>query len=131
VELTGWLPAPMLAARMATALALVVPSIVAEDGDAEGLPSVVPEAMAMGCVVIGTNDGGIAEAVTDASTGLLVPPGDAEALAAAMHRLHSDPGLAARLTDAAFRAAAERFNAYRQSEALEAILLAAAGQASP
>jgi glycosyltransferase involved in cell wall biosynthesis len=128
VELVGWLSRPALAARMDTALALVVPSIVAEDGDAEGLPSVVPEAMAAGCVVIGTNEGGIAEAVTDASTGLLVPPGDAEALAAAIHRLHSDPGLAARLADAAFRVVAERFNAYRQSEALELILLAAAGQ---
>ena len=128
VELVGWLPAPALAARMATALALVVPSVVAEDGDAEGLPSVVPEAMAVGCVVIGTDEGGIAEAVTDNSTGLLVPPGDAEALAAAIHRVHSDP---ARLADAAFHAVARRFNAYRQSETLETILLAAAGQASP
>jgi glycosyltransferase involved in cell wall biosynthesis len=127
VELTGWLTQPALATRMEAALALLVPSIVAADGDAEGLPSVVPEAMARGCTVIGTAEGGIAEAVTDAATGLLVPPGDPEALAAAMRRLNFEPGLAARLAAAAFQMAGERLNAYRQSEALEMILLEAAG----
>ena len=51
--------------------------------------------MARGCMVIGSNEGGIAEAVSDEATGLLVPPGDAPALAAAMRRLSSDPGFAA------------------------------------
>jgi len=126
VELAGWLSPSALAARMETALALTVPSVVAADGDAEGLPSVVPEAMARGCAVIRSNEGGIAEALTNAETGLLVPPSDAAALAAAMHRLSSEPDLAPRLAQAAFEAASERFNAYRQSEALERILLAAA-----
>ncbi len=73
VELVGWLSPSALEKRMGSALALVVPSVVAADGDAEGLPSVVPEAMARGCTVIGTDQGGIAEAVTDGATGLLVP----------------------------------------------------------
>ena len=115
----------------ATALALVVPSVVAAGGDAEGLPSVVPEAMARGCAVVGTNEGGIAEAITDGLTGLLTPPGDAASLAAAMHRLVSEPDLAPRLAGAAFAAASEHLNAWRQSSALEAILLAAAAQESP
>jgi glycosyltransferase involved in cell wall biosynthesis len=127
VELVGWLSQPALAERMRRALALVVPSVVAKDGDAEGLPSVVPEAMAHGCMVIGTNEGGIAEAVTDAATGLLVTPGDAGSLAAAMHRLSSERDLAARLARAAFIDVGRRLNAIRQSEALETILLAAAG----
>jgi glycosyltransferase involved in cell wall biosynthesis len=127
VELVGWLAPPALAARMETALALVVPSVVADDGDAEGLPSVVVEAMARGCVVIGSNEGGIAEAVTHAQTGLLVEPRDANALAAAIHRLSSTPDTA-RLAHAAFLAAGEHFNAFRQSEALETILLEAVGQ---
>jgi colanic acid/amylovoran biosynthesis glycosyltransferase len=126
VELTGWLSQSALAARMQTALGLLVPSVVAGDGDAEGLPSVVPEAMARGCVVIGSNEGGIAEAVTDDATGLLVPPGDAAALAAAMHRLTSEPGLAARIARSAFITVGERLNAVHQSEALETILLEAA-----
>jgi glycosyltransferase involved in cell wall biosynthesis len=128
VELAGWLSPPELTARMRTSVGLLVPSVVAADGDAEGLPSVVPEAMAMGCVVIGSDQGGIAEAVTDAATGLLVKPGDAEALAAAMRRLTSEPGLAPRLASAAFVSVGRRFNAVHQSAVLEAILLEAAEQ---
>jgi glycosyltransferase involved in cell wall biosynthesis len=128
VELAGWLAQPALAARMETVLALVVPSVIAADGDAEGLPSVVPEAMARGCTVIGSNQGGIAEAVTDAATGLLVPPGDADALAAAMRRLSSQPDLAADLARAAFLAVGQHLNAVHQSAALETILLEAAEQ---
>ena len=125
MELVGWLSPEALTARMATARALVVPSVVAADGDAEGLPSVVPEAMARGCPVIGSDEGGIAEAVTDAATGLLVPPGDADALAETMLRLSSQPDLAVRLARAAFVAVGEHLNAVRQSAALEAILLEA------
>ncbi|MSP02649.1 MAG: glycosyltransferase [Acetobacteraceae bacterium] len=127
VELVGWLSQPALAARMEAALALLVPSVIAVDGDAEGLPSVVPEAMARGCAVIGTAEGGIAEAIEDDVTGLLVAPSSASALAGAMHRLSTDPALASRLALAAFHAVGERLNASRQSAALETILLAAEG----
>lgn len=128
VELTGWLSPRDLNARMEKALALVVPSVVAADGDAEGLPSVVPEAMARGCTIIGSNEGGIAEAVTNAATGILVPPDDANALAAAMHRVATEPALAPYLSQAAFLAVGEHLNAVRQSEVLETILLQAAEQ---
>jgi colanic acid/amylovoran biosynthesis glycosyltransferase len=128
VELAGWLSPADLARRMRTAVALVVPSVIAADGDAEGLPSVVVEAMARGCVVIGSDQGGIAEAVTDQATGLLVPAGDAEALAAAMHWTAARPKLATRLAQAAFLEVGERFDAVRQSAALETILLEAAEQ---
>ena len=126
VELVGWLSAADLAERMRTALALVVPSVIAADGDAEGLPSVVPEAMARGCVVIGSDQGGIAEAVTNGETGLLTQSGDAAALAAAMHQITARPELPTRLAQAAFREVGERFDAMRQSAVLEAILLEAA-----
>ena len=127
VTLAGWLSQPDLISRMDQAMGLLVPSVVARDGDAEGLPSVVLEAMARGCAVIGTAEGGIAEAIADGATGLLVPPGDPAALAAAMHRLSTAPSLAASLAAAAFQAARARFDATRQSAALEAILLDAAG----
>ncbi len=127
VALTGWLPPREVAARMAGACALLVPSIVAENGDAEGLPSVIPEAMAQACPVIGSNEGGIAEAVADGSTGLLVPPGDAGALADAMHRLAYDRALRHSLGQAAFAHARARLNARVQSAALEKLLLEVAG----
>jgi len=123
VALTGWLPPAAVAAQMTRAVALLVPSVIASDGDAEGLPSVVVEAMAAGCTVIGSDQGGIAEAIQSDRTGLLVPPGDPAALAAAMHRLVTNPSLPTRLAASAFAQAAVRFNAMRQSQKLEALLL--------
>ena len=123
VELTGWLPPDAVQTRMAAAWSLLVPSVVAPDGDAEGLPSVVPEAMAQGCPVIGSNQGGIAEAITHDRTGLLVPPGDAVALAEAMRRLVSTSALRQALAEAAFHHVRERLNACIQSVALEQLLL--------
>lgn len=67
---------------------------------------VVNEAMSRGRAVIGTTPGGHAEMIVDGETGLLVPCGDVEALAAAMRRLLDDPELRARLGAAAARRAA-------------------------
>jgi colanic acid/amylovoran biosynthesis glycosyltransferase len=123
IELAGWLPPDAVTARMAGAWSLLVPSVVAANGDAEGLPSVVPEAMAQGCAVIGSNEGGIAEAVRDGQTGLLVPPGDATALARAMARI-GDSEERNRLGQAGFRAAQADLNARLQSARLEDLLTA-------
>ena len=59
----------------------------------EGLGSVILEAMACARAVVGTTAGGIPEAVVDGTTGLLVPPHDEPALAAAIERLLRDPDL--------------------------------------
>ena len=73
----------------------------------EGLPVSVLEAMAAERPVVATAVGGTDEAVIDEETGLLVPPGDPAALAAAVRRLRADPELARRLA-AAGRARVER-----------------------
>jgi glycosyltransferase involved in cell wall biosynthesis len=67
----------------------------------ENFPHTVVEALAVGCPVIATRVGGVPEAVRDGENGLLVPPGDAEALAAAIARFFSDGDLRARLAAAA------------------------------
>ncbi len=77
--------------------------------EAESLPLSVLEAMAAGLPVVSTNVGGLSEAVEDGVTGLLVPPGDAHALAAAIDRVLSDDELAARLGAAACTRVAQRF----------------------
>ena len=123
VELTGWLPPDDVRARMAGAWSLLVPSVVAPNGDAEGLPSVIFEAMAQSCAVIGTNEGGVVEAVQHERTGLLVPPRDPAALAAAMRRLVTDPALRHTLAQAGYEHARRNLNAHTQSVALEDLLL--------
>ncbi|HWB51922.1 MAG TPA: glycosyltransferase [Stellaceae bacterium] len=121
IEFTGWLPNAELRRRMARALAVCVPSHETASGDAEGLPNVVLEAMAAGAPVIGSKHAGIAEAVEDGRTGLLVPPGDVATLAAALRRLADDPDAARGMGAAARRAAREKFDAFAQSRRLEQI----------
>lgn len=72
----------------------------------EELPSVLIEAMAAGLPVIATRAGGIPALVDHDVNGLLVPPGDAAALAAVISRVLTEPGSAARL--AAARQTAQR-----------------------
>ncbi|MEO6221809.1 MAG: glycosyltransferase family 4 protein [Vicinamibacterales bacterium] len=76
----------------------------------EGLPLALVEAMALGVPVVSTPVNAIPEAVEHDMTGLLVPPGNAEALAEAILRLRNDPALAQRLATAA-RAHAHMFDA--------------------
>ncbi|MCP3986889.1 MAG: glycosyltransferase family 4 protein [bacterium] len=66
---------------------LVHCSVTPESGDVEGIPNVVVEAQAMGLPVIGTNHGGIGEAVRDGETGLLVPERAVGPLTEAMRAL--------------------------------------------
>ncbi len=73
---------------------LAVPSVVASDGDREGTPVVVAEAVAATVPVIASRLGGIAEHL-DATTAWLVEPGDVEALAAALREAHEQPDLRA------------------------------------
>jgi len=67
----------------------------------EGIPQIILQAQAMSCAVVATTIGGIPEVVEDGVTGLLVPPRDAEALAEKIAALLNDPGLSARLGQAA------------------------------
>jgi glycosyltransferase involved in cell wall biosynthesis len=67
----------------------------------ENFPHTVVESLAVGTPVVSTDVGGVAEVVTDGENGLLVPAGDADALAAAIDRFFSEPGLRASLAAAA------------------------------
>jgi glycosyltransferase involved in cell wall biosynthesis len=77
----------------------------------EGLPTVLLEAAACGCALVATDVPGCREVVRDGDTGLLVPPRDPMALAAALRTLILDPALRARLSAAARKRVAEEFSA--------------------
>ena len=83
--------------------------VVALPSWTEGLPMVLLEAMAAGRPVVATPVGGTPELVVDGETGLLVPPRDPGALAAALRRILDDRELAARLGEAGRRRVRERF----------------------
>jgi glycosyltransferase involved in cell wall biosynthesis len=79
----------------------------------EGLGTSVLDAMACGKPVVATTAGGIPEVVVDRETGLLVPPRDPEAMAAAIVRLLRDPALRQRMGDAGRTRARLKFSAER------------------
>lgn len=102
---------------MRRADALVHCSLTGRDGDCEGIPNAVVEAGATGLPVVGTRHGGIPEAVRDGETGLLVPEGDARALAQAIERVVADRELRLSLGKAASRLARASFDIETQIDA--------------
>jgi glycosyltransferase involved in cell wall biosynthesis len=99
-----------LQASYARAAVCVLPSVLDARGDTEGLGVVLLEAMNHGTPVIASRVGGIPDIVEDGESGLLVPPGDADALAAAVRRVRDDPALARRLGEAGRRRLREQFS---------------------
>ncbi|MFN8123591.1 MAG: glycosyltransferase family 4 protein [Thermoleophilia bacterium] len=83
---------------------------VVGDGDRDGIPNVLVEAMAAGLPAVSTDVSGIPELVQDGVNGLLVPQEDPAALAGALARLSADPVLARRLADAGRRTVTDRFD---------------------
>ena len=91
IALVGPKPQDEVARKMAEAAFFVLPSIIADDGQMEGIPVSLMEAMASSRAVISTSISGIPELVEDGVNGLLVPPADAQALARAMRSLLESP----------------------------------------
>ncbi len=108
----------------------VLPSVIAQDGDRDGLPTSLLEAMARGVPVVSTRLSGIPEAVPDGEAGLLVDPGDVAALADAIARTLHDPEETLRRTLAARRHVTRLFDARRNvSELSETFRMATSSQA--
>lgn len=95
--------------------------VVASDGNRDGLPTVLVEAMALGTPCVATAVTGVPEVVADGETGLLVPPGDVDAFAAALHRLLDDPPLGKRLAAAARKVVEARFDIRRNAQEQRAL----------
>lgn len=90
VRLVGSLPQEDLIQLMATAEAAVLPCVVTESGDRDGLPTVLLEAMARALPVVTTTVAGGPEIVEPGVTGRLCAPGDPAALAEALEAVLAD-----------------------------------------
>jgi glycosyltransferase involved in cell wall biosynthesis len=118
VELCGALHHPQVIHKYRSADIFVTPSILAADGDRDGIPNVILEAMAMQLPVAATLHSGIPEVVVDGVNGLLVPPADEVALAEALARLIGDGGLRRRLGLNGRKTVLEKFDIRRNAERL-------------
>ncbi len=107
ITFTGPVPNTVIPEILNRARVAVVPSIVAADGDQEGLGLVAVEAMGCACAVVASDLPALRDVITDGESGLMVEPGNIDDLAWALRRLDEDPELAGRLAAAGHRQAAK------------------------
>ena len=122
ITLHGPLPHAEVAALTRRAQIFVQHSVTAANGDTEGAPVAVAEAMMTGLPVVATRHSGIPEQVEDGVTGLLVPEGDVAGMGAAIAALLADPGRAAAMGAAGRARALERLDQDRLYAELRVIL---------
>ena len=126
-EFTGWLSNHEVGDAMGEADLFVAPSVTAADGDMEGMPLVIAEAMATGLPVIGTRHSGIPEAVRAGENGRLLDERDEEGLAEALVHF-SDPAARLHAGDRSRAIVDEDFNAAKQGGRLRTVLESIAGR---
>jgi glycosyltransferase involved in cell wall biosynthesis len=113
VSLLGARPQDRVVELMHRHTIMALPCVVGTDGNRDGLPTVLLEAMAAGLPVVSTSVTGIPEIVENGRSGLIVEPHRPDGLAAAIATLLDDPGLRARIARAARRRVCERFDLSR------------------
>lgn len=117
-RMLGGLPQTEVIKVVGSAAAFAAPCVVGADGNRDGLPTVLLEAMALGTPCVATPVTGIPEVVVDGVTGLLVPESNPAALAAALARLLDDPDLRTSLTKAARDLVGAEFDAVHQARSV-------------
>ncbi|AWV07715.1 glycosyltransferase [Marilutibacter maris] len=129
IEFTGAQPQERIRDWMRSATMFALPSQVAADGNRDGIPVALMEAMASGCPVISTRVSGIPELIEHDRNGLLVEPRDPAALADAIRSLMADPALRSRLALQARRHIEAQFDARKEAGRLHALMQEAADAA--
>ena len=115
VVIVGPCPQGIVLDEMKRARILVVPCVEGCDGNRDGLPTVLLEAMALGTPCVGTPIGGIPEVIEHEETGLLSPAGDPAALADQIARLLGDERLRLRVSENARRRVEAEFDIHRNT----------------
>ena len=119
VEFPGFLSQTALRELFLESHLFLHPSRIGEDGNQEGVPNAMLEAMATGMPIVATRHGGIPEAVEDDVSGILVQEGDWESLASRMLDLARDPAAFSAMSRATQVAVEEKFEQAGQIRALE------------
>jgi colanic acid/amylovoran biosynthesis glycosyltransferase len=130
VQLTGPAPAGVVAEALGWCDVLLSPSVTAADGDQEGIPVVLMEAMARVVPVVASAHSGIPELVVDGATGLLAPERDVAALASQLRLVRDEPARALSLARAGRERVVALHDASRLAGELEGLLALAAGKGS-
>jgi glycosyltransferase involved in cell wall biosynthesis/GT2 family glycosyltransferase len=131
VHFLGGLTEPAVAEVLDRAHAFAQASVVQPDGDTDGIPVALMEAMAAGVPVVASRVSGVPELVRDGETGLLAPPGDSAALADALRSLRAEPGAAIERARAARALVEEQFAVEGQSSRLLALIRASSSSPRP
>lgn len=121
VALIGARPQGDVRTLMQQAAVFVAPCVIGADGNRDGLPTVLLEAMALGTPCIATDVTGIPEVLHDGETGLMVPQHDPVAVADAIERLLDDPELGLRLAALARRRIERDFDLAENAARVRAI----------
>lgn len=119
IHFAGAQPPDVVRDWMSTATLFALPSEVAADGNRDGIPVVLMEAMASGCPVISTRVSGIPELIEDQRHGVLVEERDPVALADAIQHLLADPDLRRRLAADARVRVEQAFDARKEATRLQ------------
>jgi colanic acid/amylovoran biosynthesis glycosyltransferase len=122
VEMAGSLGFSEVRARYLQATLLAVPSVVAPDGETDGLPTVTIEAFAYGVPVVGSATAGIPEVIHDHVNGFVVPANSPEELARRMKDLLTNPALRNRFAAEGRRTAERDFDLDRNAQTLFALM---------
>jgi len=122
VELVGSRPQEEIRKLYEEADLFALACVYSSNGDLDGIPVVLMEAMAQGIPCVSTSVSGIPELIGAGREGLLGPPGDADALAERMERLISDGDLRRDVCAAARKKVEEDFDIRKSAEQFEALL---------
>jgi glycosyltransferase involved in cell wall biosynthesis len=121
IRLEGQMSQAELYDEYRRASAFCLPCRILDNGDRDGIPNVLAEAMAAGAPVVTTPISGIPEIVRDGENGLLVAPDDAHAVAEAVVRLRADRGLTERISEGARETVARELDGERLALTLRSL----------
>lgn len=131
VQLMGALPQYQVKRLLRSAAVFAAPCVIGRDGNKDGLPTVLLEAMATGTPCVSTSVTGIPEVLVDNKTGILLKPGDVRGLADSLQRLLDDSSLRRRLATSARRSIETQFDIECNSREIRSVFSAVARERMP